>query len=229
MTFEYVLFDVDLPAERIAALGALLDANERERAAAFRFERDRNRFIARRGLLREELARKIGCAADEVAMAISEHGKPYLPDAPHLRFSLSHSAGRGLCAFSVETEIGCDIEELNSTHARLDVAERFFAPDELAALTALPPDQWLQGFYNCWTRKEAYVKALGLGLLYPLNSFAVSLDPAQPPGLLRGEPGCSMSSIDVDSGFCGAVVTLDPWRQSSARSANGTRTGLSAT
>lgn len=208
MAFTVSLFDLDLPAQEISALGDLLDASEWKRAAAFHFERDRNRYIARRGQIREELALRIGCAPVEVPIVPDSNGKPYLPDMPQLRFSLSHSDGRCLFTTSEGAEIGCDIERLKAEHARPAVAERFFAPEEVAALKALPSDQWTQGFFNCWTRKEAYVKALGLGLAYPLESFAVTVSPGQPPRLLRGEHPCAMAAVDAGPGFCGAVVTL---------------------
>jgi 4'-phosphopantetheinyl transferase len=209
VAFTVSLFELDLPADEIAALGDLLDAGEGARAAAFRFEGDRNRYIARHGLVRKELAHRIGCAPEEVSIVLDGNGKPYLPDAPHLRFSLSHSDGRSLLAVSEGAAIGCDIERLKPEHAQLGVAARFFAPEEVAALKALPSDQWTQGFFNCWTRKEAYVKALGLGLAYPLERFAVTVSPAEPARLLRGEHPCAIAVIDAGSGYCAAVVTLD--------------------
>ena len=86
------------------------------------------------------------------------------------------------------------------------VAERFFSPLERVLLSSLPPDRWVEGFFNCWTRKEAYIKALGVGLSYPLDAFDVSLAPGEPAQLMRGCDGWSVQALEPAPAFAAAVV-----------------------
>ena len=103
--------------------------------------------------------------------------------------------------------IGCDIEWRNPELACPRVAQRLFAAEEYATLTALPSEQWIAGFYNCWTRKEAYVKALGLGLSHPLDAFTVSVAPGEPARFTSGEPGWILASFEPAPGYQAALVT----------------------
>ncbi|HEY1607308.1 MAG TPA: 4'-phosphopantetheinyl transferase superfamily protein [Allosphingosinicella sp.] len=171
------LFSTDVDRATLGSLRALLDPEERSRAARLRFERDRHRFIARRGRLRLLLAGALGCAPAKIRYATGRFGKPRLEGAGDLRFNLSHSDGLALCAIGRGVEIGCDIERRRSDLADAATAERFFAAGERRVLRSLPRERQVQGFFDCWTRKEAYVKALGDGLSCPLDSFEVSLEP----------------------------------------------------
>ena len=103
--------------------------------------------------------------------------------------------------------IGCDIEWRNPDLACPRVAERLFASEEYEALTALPSEQWTAGFFNCWTRKEAYVKALGLGLSYPLDAFTVSVEPNAPARFTSDERGWTLASFEPAPGYQAALVT----------------------
>jgi len=208
VNFTSALLDLDQPPERIAALEALLNDADRERAKAFHFEDHRRRFIVRRGLMRIELARVSGLEPDRLRFTEGEQGKPGLLNAPELRFNLSHDEDLALLVMSREAEIGCDIERIDPARARRDIAQRFFSPQEFATLAALPEAQWAEAFFNCWTRKEAYIKALGIGLSYPLDSFTVSLVPGDTPRLISGDTGCSIAAIDAGKDYCAAVVTL---------------------
>lgn len=201
------LLDLDVDAGALKRYAAWLDVAERARAARFRFDRDRDRFVARRGQLRELLGRDLGIAPNALRLVEDGHGKPALLDDPELRFSLSHSNGRALIATARGVAIGCDIEWRNAELACPKVAERLFAPAEYAALAALPPDQWVAGFFNCWTRKEAYVKALGLGLSYPLDTFTVSVAPDEPARFISDENGWTLTSFEPAPGFQAALVT----------------------
>ncbi|HEX5184153.1 MAG TPA: 4'-phosphopantetheinyl transferase superfamily protein [Allosphingosinicella sp.] len=171
------LFGTDLDREALGSLHALLDGDERERARSFRFERDRARFIARRGQLRLLLSEHLARAPSEIVYARGRFGKPRVEQAGDLRFNLSHSDGLALCAIARGVEIGCDIERRRSDLASPETAERFFAAEEQRILRDYRGAQWVKGFFDCWTRKEAYVKALGDGLSCPLDSFHVSLEP----------------------------------------------------
>jgi 4'-phosphopantetheinyl transferase len=186
--------DLDAEGGRAAQHWAWLSGEERIRAASFQRVRDRWRYVARHGLLREMLALRLGCAPDALRFTVTEFGKPALAQGGP-GFSLSHSRGLALIAIADRGEIGCDIEKRDPSFACAATAERFFAPAERRTLASLRPADYCEGFYNCWTRKEAYLKALGCGLSRPLDSFEVSLAPAEPARLLAGCDGWSVAAF----------------------------------
>jgi 4'-phosphopantetheinyl transferase len=169
------LFDLDPAAGEGIVLAGLLDDRECERAARFRAPIDRARFVARRGRLRQILGQALGCSPRAVRFGEGAFGKPFVEGGPY--FSISSSGSVALCAISTSAEIGCDIERREPALADPAVAERLLAPGERRQLAALPAERWIEGFFDCWTRKEAVVKALGLGLSYPLDRFEVALTP----------------------------------------------------
>jgi 4'-phosphopantetheinyl transferase len=201
------LLDLDLPRAELDEYCCWLDADELQRAARFRRSIDRDRFVARRGLMRAHLGQELGIAPQMVRIATDACGKPFLRDDPDLAFNLSHSNGLALLATTRGGMIGCDIEWRNPELACPRVAERLFAAEEYETLTALPLEQWIAGFYNCWTRKEAYVKALGLGLSYPLDAFTVSVAPGEPARFTSDEPGWTLASFEPAPGYQAALVT----------------------
>jgi len=169
----------------VERLWAALTPDERERARRFHFERDRRRFVVARGVLREILGRCLGLAPALIRFAYNEYGKPSLmEEAGGLRFNASHSAEAALYACTLGREVGIDIELLRDDFASFEIAERFFSKTEVRSLGSLPAHLRTQGFFNCWTRKEAYIKALGEGLSHPLHSFSVSLAPGEPARLI---------------------------------------------
>jgi 4'-phosphopantetheinyl transferase len=183
---------LDRPESDIARLWPTLTLDEQERSGRLRFERDRGRFIASRGILRAILARYVGTAPAALAFTYGPRGKPAFAassaSAPHvaaLRFNMAHSQGLALFAVTLERAIGVDLEQIHPIEDATRIAERFFAPAERTALRILPPEQQLDAFFACWTRKEAYLKATGDGLARPLNTFAVSLAPTEPVRLLH--------------------------------------------
>jgi len=119
------------------------------------------------------LARYAGLAADEIRLARTPQGKPFLPGSP-LRFNLSHTSGLSLFAFARETDVGVDVEAVRAHIEPLAIAERFFAPAEIKALREREADARLELFYRLWVRKEAYVKGIGGGLTLGLSGFTVS-------------------------------------------------------
>jgi 4'-phosphopantetheinyl transferase len=161
----------------------LLAPDERARAEQMRFARDSRRFIAGRGMLRRTLAATANCHPAKLRIAAGPQGKPYLPYYPELRFNAAGSGGVGLVATTISLELGVDLELDEPRLQGLDVARRFFAVREVEALEALPPTERPAAFLRCWTRKEAYLKALGIGLHADLNSFEVSLAPNEPAEL----------------------------------------------
>ncbi len=203
---ETRMFVLDRPSAEIAALHALLDDDERAQATRFRFARDRSRFIARRGWLRTVLGEHLSRAPAEIAFERNEFGKPFVRRGGALRFNLSHSGGLALCVIGRGVEVGCDLERRDPALASLETAERLFAPGERHALRSLPPRDWARGFFNCWTRKEAYIKALGEGLSHPLDAFEVSLHPDLPARLLHGAPGWLLRAFAPVPGYHAAIA-----------------------
>lgn len=160
--------------------GGLLASCERVRADRFHFRRDRDRFIAGRAQLRRILGAYLRQPPELVQFCYGASGKPAVSEP--LAFNLSHSGDFAALAVA-RFELGVDIECIRPIEE--EVAERFFAADEVMRLRSLPQAQQTEAFFACWTRKEAYVKALGDGLLLPLDSFSVSLEPEAPARLLR--------------------------------------------
>ncbi|MGB7923137.1 MAG: 4'-phosphopantetheinyl transferase superfamily protein [Pyrinomonadaceae bacterium] len=176
-----------LDAERVEKLRRTLCEDERRRAERFRFPKDREAFTVGRGALRVILGRYLNAPPADLRFSYSPYGKPSL--APEhgkgeLRFNLSHSGDLALYAVTKGREIGIDIEHMRDQLADLQIARRFFSTEEVAMLASLPEHAQRAAFFNCWTRKEAYIKARGEGLSLPLDKFAVSLAPGVPAALL---------------------------------------------
>jgi 4'-phosphopantetheinyl transferase len=164
-----------------------LAADEQARAARLCFERDREHFIAARGVLRNILGRYLNRAPESLSFCYGSHGKPALAgdfDDGAIRFNVSHSQGLALYAVTRGRELGIDLEHIRSELAVVEIAERFFSRREVAMLRSLPTEMQSQAFFRCWTRKEAYIKARGEGLSLPLDEFDVSLAPGEPAAVL---------------------------------------------
>ncbi|MFP5515025.1 MAG: 4'-phosphopantetheinyl transferase family protein [Alphaproteobacteria bacterium] len=166
-----------------AAMRALLSADEMERADRFLMERLTDRFVLRRGLLRLLLGRCTGRDPAELVFDYGTHGKPALPGGPS--FNLSDSEDSLAIAVAAEGRIGVDIERLRPIESADGIADRFFHAVERAALQALGTERRDEGFLLAWTRKEAFIKAAGVGLSMPLDQFAVEVTPGAPPALLE--------------------------------------------
>jgi 4'-phosphopantetheinyl transferase len=208
---------VRLNSERSAAgeLAQCLSNDERFRARRFVSERDRCRFIVGRARLRQLLASRLGIQPDAVEFVYGRHGKPALSRrfaGSELHFNVAHSEDVAVYAFSREGEIGVDVEAVRGMEDADKIAERFFSRNEYVEYRALYPRERALGFFNCWTRKEAFVKAIGDGLHYPLRSFDVSLTPGVRAKILRTEDtpgddcGWRLGSFSPAPGFIGAVA-----------------------
>lgn len=195
---------LDVDAGELAALSGALGDDERVRADRFRFARDRRRFIVRRARLRQWLGAWVDRAPESLTFGENSHGKPLLLDGPP--FSLSHSGETMLLAIG-DAGIGCDIEWIDPALDWAPLAESLFAPAERAALAALPLEAGRRAFFACWARKEAFVKALGLGLSYPLDAFDVSVGAGA--ALLSGGEGWAIAAGPVVPGYATAVVARD--------------------
>ena len=172
---------------RVEALRGHLDEAERAKAGRFHFEKDRRHYVVGRGVLRDLLGRYLRVPPARVTFTYNQYGKPSLAAefaGGGLRFNISHSGGVGLFAFTRGREIGVDVECLREDFAGREIAQHFFSRREVAALCAVPQEHFTRAFFDCWTRKEAYIKALGEGLSHPLDTFAVSLAPGEPAHLL---------------------------------------------
>src|SRR5436309_5797121 len=200
------------------AAAALLSDAERQRASCFLFDRDRDRFIVGRARLRQLLAARLGTRPESVELVYGAHGKPALARRfadSDLHFNVSHCDDVTLYAFSCGREIGVDVEAVRVIREADDIAGRFFSRRENQAYRALEPRDRPLGFFQCWTRKEAFIKALGDGLSYPLDRFDMSLTPGEPAEILRVEAmsgdccGWRMESLSPAPGFVAAVVIGD--------------------
>jgi 4'-phosphopantetheinyl transferase len=194
-----------------------LSKDELLRAERFHFERDRLRFIVSRGLLRVILGRYLDMEPGQLHFSYGPRGKPTLIETPtdgkgKLCFNLAHSNGLALIGVTREREIGVDFEYIRPIANAEQIVQSFFSPREIAMLQSVPRDQKLTAFFNCWTRKEAYVKATGDGLAQPLNQFSVSLAPCEPAKLLavaadaREVSRWCIQSLTPAPGYVAAVV-----------------------
>src|SRR2546421_4107575 len=203
-------------AARTAA--ALLSDAECQRASRLAFDRDRRRFVVARARLRQLLGARLDVRPEAVELVYGAHGKPALAPwfaASDLRFNVSHCDDVAVYAFSHGCEVGIDVEAVRVMGDADDIAARFFSHREHTAYRALDPRDRPLGFFQCWTRKEAFIKALGDGLSHPLDRFDVSLAPGEPAKILRVEDmpgdccGWRMESLSPAPGFVAAVVIGD--------------------
>jgi 4'-phosphopantetheinyl transferase len=208
---EVHVFLADLDAPLAGHLSPLLSEDETERAKRFVFPRGRNNFIVARGLLRKLLAGYLQCLPNELRFVYGPKGKPALPGNP-IRFNLAHSHQRVLYGFSRDRELGIDLEYVDRKVEYERLAERFFAPSESAGMCGLAEEPGKEAFFRCWTRKEAYIKALGDGLSIPLDQFTVSFGPDEPAALLTNNMAAeecarwSMHSLAIETDYIAALV-----------------------
>lgn len=215
---EVVAARLDVPAYAARSLVRLLSASERARAARFIRNRDRRRFIVARARLRQLLAARLGTQPESVEFTYGAHGKPALAAdlaAFGLRFNVSHAQDLALYAITYGREVGVDVEAVRALSDADDIAARFFSRHENEAYRALELRDRPRGFFNCWTRKEAFIKAIGEGLSHPLDRFDVTLAPGEQARILRvaeapGETcGWALRSFSPAPGFVAALVVRD--------------------
>lgn len=204
------------PSE-VERLRSLLGADELDRAGRFHFQRDRDRFTAGRAHLRLLLAGYLRCSPAAVRFRYGQAGKPELA-VPGPPFNVSHSDGLAVIAIGGPGRLGVDIERIRPIPADRAFAG-FFALAEQTALQAMAPTRREQAFFDCWTRKEAYLKGRGDGLSFGLDRFEVSVGPGSPPELLHveGDPAevsrWELRSLHLNSGYTGALaVEGHDWR-----------------
>jgi len=185
---EVHVWKIYLKAPGLSDKRGVLSPDEQVRASRFRFHTDSDRFVAARSSLRTILARYLLTGPEELKFGVNSFGKPHLVadlDKLGLRFNLSHSHDVALLAVARNRDVGVDVEWMRSDFATEDVARRFFSRFEVNQLDSIAPELKTEAFFNCWTRKEAYIKARGEGLSFPLDQFDVAFAPDARPALLR--------------------------------------------
>ena len=180
--------NLDQDAAPLDSLLEKLDYDERDRASRFHHRLDRSRYVMSRWVLREILGSLLSVEPEKLYFSYTSQGKPYLPDSNgvgNLAFNMARSGGLAIYAVTRGLQVGIDIEKLRSVPYWTSVARHFFSSRELETLESLPENEQDRAFFACWTRKEAFLKAVGTGLgSYPLDSFDVSLRPGEPARLL---------------------------------------------
>lgn len=187
----------------------LLSAAERERAARFKFEKDRRLYTVAHAALRSLLAGYLNVAPGALEFESGRRGKPRLAPAftkDELEFNLSHSHEVALIAVIRERELGVDVEQVKKEFAFAEVAERYFTTREMSAIRALPEGLQRQAFYQCWTSKEAFLKAKGVGLSGELDEVEILLRGKGRVQVTSTLPGWYLGELNPCDGYVGAVA-----------------------
>jgi 4'-phosphopantetheinyl transferase len=201
--------------EAVERFAERLSPDEQVRADRFHFDKDRHAYIAARGILRTLLGTYLDAPPESLVFSYGSRGKPALgADFSNggIRFNVSHSGKLALYAFALDREIGVDIERIRPDFGGVKIARRFFSTSEVSALLALPAEKQTRAFFDCWTRKEAFIKALGEGLYFPLDAFDVAFEPGKPAELLATRPDAreaerwSIRGISVPPEYAAAVA-----------------------
>jgi len=212
---EVVVTPLDAGPNEVRAAMPLLSNVELERASRFAFERDRRRFVVARAGLRQLLSVRLRIAPHAVQLVYGPRGKPALAPpfaGSALQFNLSRCGDVAVYAFAYDREIGVDVEQVRVIPDADAIVAQMFSRRENADYFALAPRDRPLGFFQCWTRKEAFIKALGEGLYHPLDRFDVSLTPGEPARILRvdstpaGDCPWTLHSFSPGAGLIGALV-----------------------
>lgn len=204
---------LDISDDRLEAMASLLSPDEHTRAARFRFNRHRRRYVAARGRLRLILGRYLDRAPEAIAFQYGPQGKPWLPS---LEFNVSHTGDVALYAVTRERRVGIDVEAARALADADRIVDRFFSAREVEAYRALSSAKRARAFVTCWTRKEAFIKAIGEGLSHPLDTFDVTVQADEPAALLalNRDPQAAarwhMQALPVGAGYAATVVAEDP-------------------
>ena len=196
----------------LAALSAAMSAEERGRGRRFVQIEDRRSFAAAHGGLRFLLGAMLGAPPQSFAFAANAYGKPRLDPDRGIAFNMSHSGGIVLIGLAPHLAVGVDVEALRPLSERDAIVRRYFHPGEAADFARVPPSDAEGAFFRCWSRKEAVVKALGLGMSLDLHRYRVTCTPGDAPRVLalEGEPepdaDWSLIDLDVGPGHVGAVA-----------------------
>jgi 4'-phosphopantetheinyl transferase len=169
----------------VAQFERVLSEDEAERASRFRFSHLRDSFVITHGVLRYLVGRYLNLDPARICFVYGDKGKPAVSSAANLQFNLTHSEGLAAVAFTAGCQVGMDVEHIRPVAEMQQIADRYFGSEEAAELMLLPENERERAFFRCWTRKEAYIKAIGDGLSCALDSFQVTLLPNMPPRLIH--------------------------------------------
>ena len=196
----------DIPQDLLAVS---LSEDEQERAARFKFAKDRRLHVAAHAALRSLLTAYLKVAANEIRFVSGTHGKPALAQplaASGLEFNLSHSHEVALVAVARQRAVGVDVEFVKREFSFDELARRFFTTKEVAALFELPQPLQREAFFKCWTSKEAFLKAKGTGLSGKLDEVAITLAADQQVRINASVPDWSLTELTLCAGYQGAMV-----------------------
>jgi 4'-phosphopantetheinyl transferase len=202
----------------IAELWPILASDEQERARRFHFKHLQRSFVLARGALRLLLGCYLNASPASVQFRYSSKGKPSLGEPARLKFNASHSVGLAMFAFTLDCDLGVDIEHFRPMQERQNIANLFFCSEEATELMALPPEQRDRAFFLCWTRKEAYIKAIGEGLSMPLDGFQVTLQPDEPARFVhlahdfKAAKAWTLHDLKLDASYIAALAYRDTQR-----------------
>ena len=193
----------------------ILAPDEKARADQFRFSHLRRSFVLARGALRILLGYYLDVSPASIRFTYGSKGKPALAVPGRVEFNASHSGGLAVFAFTTGCEIGVDVEQIRPIEDMQRIADRFFCPEEAQELMSLHANQRERSFYLCWTRKEAYIKAIGDGLSAPLDGFRVTLDPGQPARFMHiasdtySAKAWTLHDLQLAPGYAAALAYRD--------------------
>ncbi len=210
------------PPANLTRLRQLLSSDEQKRADRFYFPHHRERYTVARGTLRLLLGRYLDRPPESLTFSYGSQGKPTLTAVStpeRLEFNVAHSENVALIGFIWGRPIGVDVEHIRSLKDMKQMAARFFSEIEYQSWLTIPAEQQDEAFFNCWTRKEAYIKVIGEGLSHPLNRFVVTLKPGEPGQLLTVDDSASaaknwqMQALHPTADFAAAVAVEGGWER----------------
>ena len=200
------------PSSALARCASTLSTDERARAGQFRFDHLQREFILTRGILRILLGRYLGVEAPAIQFAYGPKGKPHLVECSRTHFNLAHSGELAVFAFALDCEVGVDVEKIRPISDLAQIGERFFCAAETEELLSEEPSARQEMFFRCWTRKEAYIKAVGEGVTIPLSNFRVTLKRTDPvkfvhiSGNLNEAKAWVLHDLPLTPAYAGAVA-----------------------
>ncbi|MBL8006956.1 MAG: 4'-phosphopantetheinyl transferase superfamily protein [Ignavibacteria bacterium] len=189
----------------------LLSGDELSKAGRFRIAKDRISYVICRGSLRSILSEYTGVNPSEIVFSYTSFGKPFIKDS-EIKFNLSHSCDYAVIAFSGINEIGVDIERLREMPDAMNIASRYFSEKEILEFSGLKNESINTEFFKCWTKKEAFIKAKGEGLSYPLKNFSVSVGDSRRAEIIEitGNPAeaenWSLYEIEINNEYVSALA-----------------------
>jgi len=196
----------------------VLATDELDRAGRFHFSHLRESFVIARGALRCLLGRYLGLHPKSIRFTYSSKGKPALEAGAHIHFNMTHSGSLAAIAITVDCQIGLDLEQVCPLSDMQQVATHFFCSEETAEIMSLQPSERERAFFCCWTRKEAYIKAIGDGLSAPLDGFRVTVLPDTPAQFVRIGHGAAdtdawtLHDLSLALGYAAALAYCDRQR-----------------